>query len=142
MNQPSRDITEVLRFLSVALGGLALDLGVASFLVLTAGFSDPVAAAWGLFAGMVFNYFCHLRWTFRDHDHSASLGHFGRFALGVGVTLIVRVALLETMARLGAQDYLHPTVRLGTAAAASFILSYAISRRFVFTASRSSGKGN
>lgn len=142
MTLRGRDMTEILRFLSVALGGLMLDLGVASFLVLAMEFSDPAAAACGLFAGMVFNYFCHLRWTFRDHERSASLGHFGRFALGVGVTLVVRVALLETMARLGAQDYLHPTLRLGIAAAASFILSYAISRKFVFTASRSSGEGS
>lgn len=142
MNLPGRDFTEIFRFFSVALGGLVLDLGAASFLVLAMGFSDPAAAAWGLFAGMVFNYFCHLRWTFRNHDHSASLAHFGRFALGVGVTLIVRVALLEAMARLGVQDHLHPTFRLGIAAAASFALSYAISRRFVFSVSRSSEEGN
>jgi putative flippase GtrA len=142
MNLRGRDMTEILRFFSVALGGLVLDLGVASFLILRLEFSDPVAAAWGLFAGMVFNYFCHLRWTFRDHDHGASLGHFARFSLGVGATLVVRVALLEAMARLGAQAYLHPTVRLGIAAAASFILSYVISRKFIFAASRSSGEGS
>lgn len=131
--EPTRRPPEALRFLAVALAGLAIDLAIATALVIGAGLADPPAAAAGLFAGMVFNYFAHLVWTFRDHGRRASIGHFLRFAAGVAVTLILRAAILVAIERAGLQPLVHPAIRLGLAAAASFVLSYLIASRLVFT---------
>ncbi len=120
------------RFFTTACAGLMIDLGVATALILIFAFSDPLAATLGLFAGMVFNYFTHLLWTFRHRNHTASVRHFLQFSTGVGITLIVRVGFLQALDHYGLQSLLHPTIRLGIAAAISFVLSYLICSRFIF----------
>lgn len=128
----SNRVSEFIRFFVTALGGFVIDLTVATSLILALAFSDPLAATFGLLAGMVFNYFVHLFWTFGDRGASPSFRHFGRFSIGVGVTLFVRIALLSLMAKWGLQDVLHPTLRLAIAAAISFFLSYGINKQFIF----------
>ena len=119
---------ELSRFLVIAVLGLIIDVGLASALIVWAGFGDVPAAALGLLAGMIFNYFMHLRWTFRGHGRQASAVHFMQFSLGVGATLVVRIAVLTAIAALGWQDLLGAPVRLGLAAGVSFVFSYLISR--------------
>ncbi|WP_171102153.1 MULTISPECIES: GtrA family protein [unclassified Ruegeria] len=126
------EIGQMARFLTTAVGGLVLDLAVASAMILIWAFSDPVAAFVGLGCGMVFNYFVHLSWTFKDQNKRASFGHFLRFAVGVGVVLVFRIGLLWAMEAYGMQAYLHPTIRLGIAAGLSFVFSYLICSRLIF----------
>ncbi len=120
------------RFFTTACLGLIIDLGIATALILTFAFSDPLAATVGLFAGMIFNYFMHLLWTFQHRNRKASLKHFLQFSAGVGITLLVRIGFLQFLDHYGAQSVLHPTTRLAIAAAVSFVLSYLICNRFIF----------
>ena len=129
---PVRAPGQMLRFFLTAVAGLVVDLAVASALGLVLGVRDQWAAAAGLLAGMVFNYFVHMHWTFRGHGQSASVGHFLTFAAGVAVTLVLRVGILSGIEALGWQDWLHPTLRLGLAAGVAFGLSYVINSRLVF----------
>lgn len=123
---------ELGRFLATAVMGLAIDLGIAWAAIVHLGLPDPVAAAVGLFAGMVFNYVLHLTWTFREAGRRASLGHFLQFAAAVGITLVIRIACLLCMDAFGWQDALAPPVRLGIAAVASFAASFLLCRYVIF----------
>ncbi len=129
----TRAAPELVRFFIVALGGLMIDIATATALIMTTGMADIPAAACGLLAGMIFNYFMHLGWTFQDQDRSASVGHFLRFAMGVAVTLVIRAGVLHAIEVAGWQAFLPPYVRLGIGAATSFVLSYLINRFLIFT---------
>lgn len=133
---------EMQRFLATASAGLVIDIAIAWALIALAGFSDLPAAACGLFAGMVFNYFVHLRWTFRDHDRRASLGHFLRFATTVAITLAIRAGVLSGIAAMGWQSLLHPVVRLGISAIIAFFLSYGLCRYLVFGPEKDTDSGS
>jgi len=130
---------EFLRFFMVAAAGLVIDIMVAWLFIVIAGFSDPLAAGCGLLVGMIFNYFLHLGWTFRDHQQRASVSHFLQFGAAVSVTLVVRVVVLEIIRQAGWQTILHPVIRLGVSAAVAFVLSYIICRKLIFSKTVSSG---
>lgn len=123
---------ELGRFLATATMGLAVDLAIATALILVLGLPDMAAAALGLFAGMLFNYVLHLTWTFRAAGRRASAGHFLRFALGVAATLVLRLACLAGFEAAGADAVLPAPLRLFLAAALSFAASFLISRHLVF----------
>lgn len=137
MNNALRTLlsTELVRFLTVAAVGLAIDISVGSTLIIGFGVPDIPASAVGLFCGMLWNYFMHLRWTF-ETSSTASIGHFATFALGVSVTLAIRSSALWMIERLGWQESLAPPVRLLMVAALAFLISYAINRRLVFKPKR------
>ena len=132
MKALARMIPELSRFFTVALAGLIIDIALASALIIWAGFADIPAAVLGLAAGMVFNYFMHLKWTFGGHARQASMGHFLQFSIGVGATLLVRIAVLHWLAVVGLDELLAAPVRLFIGAAASFVASYLINRWLVF----------
>lgn len=123
---------EVVRFFTVALIGLVIDISVGSVLIIGFAMADIPAAAIGLFAGMVSNYFMHLKWTFAASERRASTSHFLVFSAGVIATLAVRSAVLWGIEAAGWQSVLPPPVRLGIGAALAFALSYYISRNLVF----------
>lgn len=125
-------LPELGRFLVTAVMGLAIDLGLAWAAVVQLGLSDPVAAAGGLFTGMVFNYVLHLTWTFREAGRRASLGHFLQYAAAVGVTLVIRVVFLLAIDAIGWQEAMPPPVRLGIAAVVSFAASFLLCRYVIF----------
>lgn len=135
MMKPS---VEFMRFFLVAATGLIIDIAVAWSCIVIAGFSDPAAASCGLLVGMIFNYFLHLGWTFRDHQQRASVSHFLQFGAAVGVTLVVRIIVLEIIRQAGWQTILHPVIRLGISAAVAFALSYIICRKLIFSKTISS----
>ncbi|MGV6847592.1 MAG: GtrA family protein [Marinibacterium sp.] len=129
----TRSLPEVARFFVVAAAGLVIDVGTATAMITALGMADIPAAAIGLFAGMVFNYFLHLTWTFKGQSGPASLAHFLRFAIGVAATLVIRAAVLWSIEALGWQPLLPAFVRLTIGAAVSFVLSYVINRYLIFT---------
>ena len=124
---------DVVRFFLVALGGLIIDIALATALIEWAGLADIPAAAIGLFAGMIFNYFLHLTWTFQNQSRAATVRHFLKFAIGVGATLVIRALVLHLIATFGWQEVLPSFVRLSLGAGASFVASYAINRFVIFT---------
>lgn len=128
MSAHKASILEVSRFLFVALLGLIIDVSFALLLITKFGFLDIPAAGAGLLAGMIFNYFMHLKWTFRNHQRKASAKHFTQFSIGVGITLLVRILVLEGIDVFGWRDLLPAFVRLSVSAGVSFTFSYMISR--------------
>lgn len=127
---------QLARFFTTALFGLFIDIAIAWSLISLAGWNDIPAAAAGLAAGMVFNYFVHLTWTFAGSDRRSSVGHFAQFAVGVTVTLAVRTAVLYAIEHWGYQAVIAPPIRLAIGAGVSFLLSFAICRYIVFAPPR------
>lgn len=123
---------ELIRYFLVALFGLILDLGVSWTCIEIANTSDPSAATVGLFAGMMFNYFAHLNWTFREHQEKVSIAHFTKFSIVVAFTLLIRVLILESIRHLNMQEMIHPVARLTIAAGGAFIFSYILCKAFIF----------
>ncbi len=120
------------RYLLTAGMGLVVDLSLASALVLLVGLPDAAASAAGLFAGMVFNYLVHVSWTFRSAGRRPSLGHFLQYAAAVGVTLVIRIAVLMALPPLGLAALLPPPARLFLAAVVSLAASWWLSRHLIF----------
>jgi putative flippase GtrA len=123
---------EFARFFSTSLAGLLVDLSVAWTLVTVGTVQDVLAAACGLFVGMLVGYAGHLRWTFRPTGRTASLGHFAQFACGVAIALVVRITVLVLLEYFEGTPYLPAIVRLGLAAGLSFVASYVLCRFIIF----------
>jgi putative flippase GtrA len=109
-----------------------VDLSLASALVLLFALPDAAASAAGLFAGMIFNYLVHVSWTFRGAGRKPSFGHFLQYAAAVGVTLVIRIAVLLALPPLGLAGALPPPARLFLAAVVSFAASWLICRHLIF----------
>lgn len=124
---------QTLRFLVTASAGLIVDIAAAITLITAFGVADIPAAAAGLAAGMVFNYFVHQAWTFRHPGARRSFRQFAQYALSVLVTLAVRGGFLAGLAAVGLADVLPAALRLFLGAAVSFGVSYSLCRNFVFT---------
>jgi len=135
-------VYEVIRFFSTALVGLIIDVSLASALIIYFAFADIPAAAIGLAAGMVFNYFVHATWTFQHNNRHRSWRQFFRYAIGVAVTMLIRAAVLQVISQQGWQDVLAPPIRLGIGAVVSFVFSYLIGRYLVFKASPGGAEPN
>lgn len=124
--------SQLVRFFLVASSGLVVDIGVAWWIIVSTGASDPVAAASGLFAGMVFNYFLHLKWTFKEANQQASVLQFAKFSGTVLITLIIRIGVLKGIYLMGLQPVLHPVVRLFIGAVVAFLFSFILCRWLVY----------
>lgn len=123
---------ETIRFFLVSLVGLGVDIGIAWALIAFAGASDPVAALVGFSIATVTNYFGHEFWTFIKGEQRASLRRFMAFSGVVVLTLVVRLVVLDFLGPWLPGSGLNAPIRLGLAAAASFILSFLMSRFLVF----------
>ncbi len=124
--------SELIRFFLVASLGLAVDIGVAWWLIVSIGSSDPIAAAAGLLAGMIFNYFLHLNWTFKDTRKKATIVQFMKYTGTVLFTLLIRIIVLKGIQDLELQSILIPPFRLFISAAIAFVFSYFLCRWFVY----------
>ncbi len=120
------------RFFLVALAGLAIDITIAWSLIAFAGAADAVASVAGFAVATVANYLAHQFWTFRSGPRSASARRFLGFCLVVGVTLVVRLLVLDQLATVLPGSGIAAPIRLGLAAGASFVLSFLLSRFLVF----------
>ncbi|ULB12080.1 GtrA family protein (plasmid) [Cereibacter azotoformans] len=131
---------ELIRFGLVAVLGLGADLAVAWGLAVLAGLSLPLAATCGFATGAALNYVLHHSWTFRAAgprapeqrrvaSHAARLLRYG---LGLGLTLLARVATVALASRFlfAAEGQELPALLAGTLV--SFIVNYLTSKHFVF----------
>lgn len=136
MTDIPRPSLQSVRFFVTASAGLVVDICVALLLARFLTLSDIPAAAAGLGAGMVFNYFVHQAWTFRMQDTRPSVRQFLHYALSVLVTLAVRGGFLGALAAAGMAEHTPTALRFFLGAALSFGVSYTLCRNFVFAQSK------
>jgi len=122
---------EAVRFLAVAVAGLALDLAVAWS---AAGIFDLplwLAAATGFAVAAAMNYALHELWTFRDGPRRLSTDRALRYAGALVTTLGARVVTVAVLALLLGDGYALQVLAAG--AGVSFCVNYLITKHFVFS---------
>lgn len=117
-----------LRFLVVALGGLAIDIAVALALHRLGGIALPAAAAGGFVVAASANYLAHELWTFPGDRGGLSALRGGAYVGASLAALAVRVAaVMAGTALLGREGWRAPAVLL-LASGVSFVVNFALSR--------------
>lgn len=125
-------LAELARFCIVAVVGLVVDIAVAWSFAEFVGLPLILSATAGFFCGAVINYFLHELWTFQSGDRVISLARMGRYAAGLAVVLIVRLATVVGLERLFLQGSMTLVILL-SATVLSFAFTYVLSLNFVFT---------
>lgn len=125
-------LAELARFCIVAVVGLVVDIAVAWSFAEFFGLPLILSATAGFFCGAVINYFLHELWTFQSGDRVISLARMGRYAAGLAVVLIVRLATVVGLERLFLQGSMTLVILL-SATVLSFAFTYVLSLNFVFT---------
>lgn len=122
---------DLLRFGVVIVAGLVVDLSVGVVLTSFVGVPLVASAAIGFFAGALFNYVVHEKWTFGTPRDRLSVMRATLYLGATLLTLAVRmlVAFLLTTFATGAVSNL--TV-LFLSACASFFANYLLSRFVVY----------
>ena len=88
---------EAVRFLTVAVAGLALDLAVSWSAARLLGLPLWLAAAVGFCVAATINYLLHELWTFRGGERRLSVGRFIHYAMTLTATLGTRVATVAVL---------------------------------------------
>ena len=132
-------MSEVLRFFTVTVLGVVLDLAVAFALNRWAGMPLWLAAVVGFTLAANVNYVIHQTWSFRDGPRNLSLARGGLYALVALATLAVRVAVVAQLERLSEGRW--PLAILVAGAGASFCVNFILSKRIVFAAARPASSG-
>jgi putative flippase GtrA len=109
-----------------------VDIAVAWSFAEFVGLPLILSATAGFFCGAVINYFLHELWTFQSGDRVISLARMGRYAAGLAVVLIVRLATVVGLERLFLQGSMTLVILL-SATVLSFAFTYVLSLNFVFT---------
>lgn len=122
---------ELLRFATVIVAGLVVDLATAFIVAEVVGLPLPVGAATGFFAGALFNYICHELWTFRVAGGALSTSCASLYLVSALVILGVRLLVTTVLSPL-AVDRLSSLVVLIAAAGVSFVVNYLLSRFVVY----------
>ena len=125
-------LAELARFCIVAVVGLVVDIAVAGSFAEFVGLPLILSATAGFFCGAVIKYFLHELWTFQSGDRVISLARMGRYAAGLAVVLIVRLATVVGLERLFLQGSMTLVILL-SATVLSFAFTYVLSLNFVFT---------
>ena len=122
---------EFLRFATVAVAGLAVDISLAWGLAAVVGVNLVLSAAAGFAAGAAFSYLLHEFWTFRQAERQLSLARMVRYGGALGATLATRLAVVYALPQIlnTVQDDL--TILL-LATTLSFAVNYLVSKFFAF----------
>ena len=123
---------EAFRFFLVSAVGLMIDIGIAWLLIALASTPDYLAVMVGFTLATLSNYFGHQLFTFSSSKESISLQRFFNFAGVVILTLVVRLIALDYFGPLLPGTGVNAFLRLGLAAILSFLLTYFLSKQFVF----------
>ena len=121
---------EVLRFTTVAVAGVILDIAVAFLLARYVGLPLWLSAVAGFASAMLANYAAHELWTFRTSARRFSLQRAVQYAAASMVTLLTRLLAIAVLGRLTGTG--HILSILITAAGVSFIVNYLISKFLIF----------
>lgn len=119
-------------FFVVALLGLVVDVGIAWLLTARLGWPLAFSAVCGFAVATCLNYLMNLRWTFRATGTTCSLSGLAQYFLVVGVSLVVRILAIEILRHLLPDRFQIVPLILVLAAGLSFVVSFILSRRFVF----------
>lgn len=122
---------EFLRFATVSVAGLAVDISLAWGLAAVVRVNLMLSAAAGFAAGAAFNYLVHEFWTFRRAERRLSLARMLRYGGALGATLATRLAVVYALSQIlnTAQSDL---IILLLATVLSFAVNYLVSKLFVF----------
>lgn len=125
-------MTELLRFLTVTVLGVVIDLAIAFGLHTGLGVPLWLAAAIGFMLAASANYVIHQTWSFQTGPRTLSARRAGLYALVALATLAVRVAIVALLDRALAGAY--PLAILMAGAGGSFFVNFALSKFVVFAA--------
>lgn len=125
-------MTELLRFLTVTVLGVVIDLAIAFGLHTGLGVPLWLAAAIGFTLAASANYVIHQTWSFQTGPRTLSARRAGLYALVALATLAVRVAIVALLDRALAGAY--PLAILIAGAGGSFFVNFALSKFVVFAA--------
>lgn len=123
-------MSELLRFFTVTVLGVVIDLAIAFALHTGLGVPLWIAAAIGFTLAASANYVIHQTWSFRSGP--LSLKRAGAYALVALATLAVRVGIVALLDRVLAGDY--PLAILICGAGGSFVVNFVLSKWVVFAA--------
>ena len=133
-------MSELLRFFSVTLLGLALDIAIAFAVHHLLGAPLWLAAGIGFVMAAGANYMIHQTWTFQTGQRRVSANRAAKYALVAIITLIARVAAVAALDRiLGAE---LPLLILLLGAGVSFGVNFTLSKFFVFSAKTAGAKAS
>ena len=125
-------MTELLRFFTVTVLGVVIDLAIAFALHNALGVPLWLAAAVGFTLAASANYVIHQTWSFQSGPRSLSARRAGLYAMVALATLAVRVAIVALLDRALAGAY--PLAILIAGAGGSFFVNFALSKFVVFAA--------
>ncbi|MCU0947294.1 MAG: GtrA family protein [Porphyrobacter sp.] len=125
-------MTELLRFFTVTVLGVVIDLAIAFALHNALGVPLWLAAAVGFTLAASANYVIHQTWSFQSGPRNLSARRAGLYAMVALATLAVRVAIVAILDRALAGAY--PLAILIAGAGGSFFVNFALSKFVVFAA--------
>lgn len=125
-------MNELLRFFTVTVLGVVIDLAIAFALHTGLGVPLWLAAAIGFTLAASANYVIHQTWSFQRGPRRLSARRAGLYALVALATLAVRVAIVALLDRALAGAY--PLAILIAGAGGSFFVNFALSKFVVFAA--------
>jgi putative flippase GtrA len=121
-------VSDLLRFFTVTVLGVIIDLAIAFALHQWTGVPLWLAAAIGFTVAASANYVIHQTWSFRSGP--LSLKRAGLYALVAICTLAVRVGIVAQLEWLTQGDW--PLAILVCGAGGSFFVNFALSKHVVF----------
>jgi len=121
---------EALRFTTVAVLGVVIDIAISYSLAQFFVFPLWAAAIIGFFIAALANYTAHELWTFRSTGLRFSLKRASQYVLASAATLAVRLAVIVLLGRWVGADYNFLVLVVATGV--SFIINFILIKFFVF----------
>jgi putative flippase GtrA len=140
----SQNTGELLRFVSVAVAGLFVDISVAWLLSAVFNVNLVLSAGGGFAAGASVNYLLHEFWTFSRPESGVSVPRLMRYFVVLAATLAARLCAVYLLAQIIDVQQNELKILL-LATVFSFFVNYLLSKLFVFQPAvkpKSTGKGN
>lgn len=123
-------MSEFLRFFTVTVLGVVLDIAIAYTLVKGFGVTLWLAATIGFVIAASVNYVVHQLWSFQGGSRQLSLARAAKYGGVALATLAARIAVVAALdAALGGQQ---PLLILICGAGVSFFVNFGLSKLFVF----------
>ena len=123
-------MSELIRFLSVTVLGVVIDIAIAYALHTYAGVPLWLAATIGFVLAASGNYLLHQTWSFQDGSRRLSLARGAKYGGVALLTLAARITVVAGLER--AWDGGLALIILIAGAGASFFVNFTLSKFFVF----------
>lgn len=123
-------MTELVRFFTVTVLGVVIDIAIAYALATQLGVPLWLAATIGFVTAASCNYVAHQLWSFRDGPRALSAVRAVKYAGAALATLAVRVAVVALLDRASGGDLALLILICG--AGVSFFVNFGLSKFIVF----------